>query len=89
MLCGAAAPKGYCHTLIVGDQTNETLVGLHFPPTTLDRAGPEKCLSGGCRVFIVADLDAKHKDWNSRLISVLRSCVFTDAASPGWSTGCS
>jgi hypothetical protein len=51
----SAAPRSYCHTLSVGDQTSEAHVGLPLAHTTLDRVGPYRVseqrtprLNGGC-----------------------------------------
>jgi hypothetical protein len=72
----------------VGDQIGEARGGLPLAHTTPDRVGPDRVPKRRIPVLTAGDLNAKHTDWNSRLIRArVRSCVTTPTETPAWSVG--
>jgi hypothetical protein len=61
-------PGGHRHTPSVGKQASEKCGGL-TPTRPLIESDLNECLSGGLPVLMAGDLNAKHTEWNSRLIT--------------------
>jgi hypothetical protein len=75
----SAAPGGYCHRSCVGDQSSEARAGLPLSTRSLIKSDLTECLRGGVPIFLAGDPNAKHTNWNSRLITA-RSSLLRDYA---------